>query len=73
VAISQEYEDNMNKMNQNKKGINLAAIYEQIQKIRAQPEVQEQLIAIEEIQQMLMKEYEYVLFIIQDFINTIDI
>jgi hypothetical protein len=51
----------MNKMNQNKKGINLAAIYKQIQKVRAQPEVQEQLTAIEEIQRMLMKEYECVL------------
>ncbi len=51
----------MNKMNQNEKGINLAAIYEQIQKVRAQPEVQKQLTAIEESQRMLMKEYGCVL------------
>jgi ribosome biogenesis GTPase A len=58
--LQDEYEDNMYKMNGNEKGINMPSIYEQIQKIRAQPEVREQLNAVEESQQILMKEYEYV-------------
>jgi hypothetical protein len=59
-GLQDTYEDDINKKNQNKNPADLSTIYEQIEKVRALPEVQEQLVAVEEGQRMLMKEYEYV-------------
>ncbi len=47
-------------MNMNKRYIELSAIYQWIQKVRTHPEVREQMGAIKESQQILMKEHEYI-------------
>jgi hypothetical protein len=58
--LQDTYGDNINKRNPNKNPTYLSAIYKQIEKVRALPEVQEQLVAVEEGQRILMKEYDYV-------------
>jgi hypothetical protein len=59
-TLQDTYEQLSNEMNPNTNHIDLAGIYEWIQKVRTYPEVQEQMDAIKESQQILMKEYEYV-------------
>jgi len=59
-TLRDTYGQRSNEMNQNINHIDLSAIYKWIQKVRTYPEVLEQMDTIKKSQQILMKEYEYV-------------
>ena len=57
--LQHRYEETMATMNSNPRQTNLKVVYDWIQKIRTFPEVREQMDAIKQSQQIIMREYQY--------------
>jgi hypothetical protein len=57
--IQSKHEENMSKIQSNKKKIDLSAIYDLINTISELPTIDEQMVAVKQTQETLMEQYEY--------------